>query len=41
MTWPTTPQLLRETRQALAETGLKYMDTEIARIADGVDVREH
>ena len=35
------PQLLRETRQALAETGLKYMDTEIARIADGVDVRDH
>lgn len=35
------PQLLRETKQALRETGLKYTDTEIARIADGVDVRDH
>lgn len=35
------PQLMRETKRALAETGIKYMDTEIARIADGVDVREH
>lgn len=35
------PQLLRQTKQALAETGLKYTDTEIARIADGVDVKDH
>ncbi len=35
------PQLLRETKQALAETGIAYTDTEIARIADGVDVRDH
>ena len=35
------PQLLRETKRALAETGIKYKDTEIARIADGVDVRDH
>lgn len=35
------PQLMRETRRALEETGLSYRDTEIARIADGVDVRDH
>ena len=35
------PQLMRETKLALQETGLKYTDTEIARIADGVDVRDH
>lgn len=35
------PQLLRETKRALAETGIQYTDTEIARIADGVDVRDH
>lgn len=34
-------QLMKETKQALAETGIKYTDTEIARIADGVDVKEH
>lgn len=35
------PQLLRETRRALAETGISYTDTEIARIADGVEVKSH
>ena len=35
------PQLLRETRRALSETGIRYTDTEIARIADGVDVKDH
>lgn len=34
-------QLRRETEQALQETGILYRDTEIARIADGVDVRDH
>ena len=33
--------LRRETQAALQQTGLLYKDTEIARIADGVDVREH
>lgn len=35
------PKLMRETRQALSETGIRYRDTEIARIADGVDVRDY
>lgn len=35
------PQLLRETKRALAETGILYTDTEIARIADGVDVKTY
>lgn len=34
-------QLRRETQAALRETGILYRDTEIARIADGVDVRDH
>ncbi len=33
--------LRRETQAALQETGILYKDTEIARIADGVDVRDH
>lgn len=35
------PQLLRETRAALAKTGLKLHDIELARIADGVDVNRY
>lgn len=35
------PQLLRESKQALSETGLQWNDTEIARIAQGVDVRNY
>ena len=35
------PQLMRETRQALSETGIRYTDTEIARIADNIDVKDH
>ncbi len=32
------PQMLRETRAALAETGVGAHDIELARVADGVDV---
>lgn len=32
------PRLLQDTKRALSETGLRYQDTEVARIADGVDV---
>lgn len=35
------PVLLRETRTALVETGLRLHDIELARIADGVDVRSY
>lgn len=35
------PQLLRETRAALAATGLQPLDIELARIADGVDVKAY
>ena len=35
------PEMLRKTRRALAETGLKVHDVELARIADGVDVRTY
>lgn len=35
------PELLRETKRALTETGIQYIDTEIARIADGIQVKEH
>jgi sugar phosphate isomerase/epimerase len=35
------PRMLRETRAALAETGLKPFDIELARIADGVDVKSY
>lgn len=35
------PVLLRKTKQALAETGIRYTDTEIARIAEGVDVMQY
>lgn len=35
------PQMLRETKAALAQTGLKVLDIELARIADGVDVRTY
>lgn len=35
------PQLLRETKRALSETGIRYTDTEIARIAEGIDVKNH
>lgn len=35
------PQLMRETRQALSETGIRYTDTEIARVADNIDVKSH
>jgi sugar phosphate isomerase/epimerase len=31
--------MLRQTKSALAETGLKLLDIELARIADGIDVR--
>lgn len=31
-------QLLQDTKLALSETGIRYQDTEVARIADGVDV---
>ena len=34
-------QMLRQTRTALAETGLKVNDIELARIADGVDVKSY
>ncbi len=35
------PAMLRETRAALAATGLKLHDIELARIADGVDVKSY
>jgi len=35
------PQMLRQTKAALAETGLKAHDIELARIADGVDVKTY
>lgn len=34
-------EMLRQTRTALAETGLKVHDIELARIADGVDVKSY
>jgi sugar phosphate isomerase/epimerase len=34
-------QMLRQTRTALAETGMSVHDIELARIADGVDVRAY
>jgi len=35
------PEMFRATRAALAETGLKPLDIELARIADGVDVKTY
>lgn len=35
------PDLHRETKRALEETGISYTDTEIARIAEGVDVSSY
>lgn len=35
------PEMLRQTKRALAETGLKAHDIELARIADGVDVKTY
>jgi sugar phosphate isomerase/epimerase len=35
------PEMLRKTKRALAETGLKVHDVELARIADGVDVKSY
>jgi len=35
------PAMLRETRAALADTGLKLHDIEVARIADDVDVKSY
>jgi sugar phosphate isomerase/epimerase len=35
------PEMLRKTKRALAETGLKAHDVELARIADGVDVKSY
>ncbi len=35
------PKLLRDTREAAKETGIWLHDTENARIADGVDVRDY
>ncbi|MDU4961344.1 MAG: sugar phosphate isomerase/epimerase [Sporomusaceae bacterium] len=34
-------ELLRQTRQALADTGVKLLDIELARIYDGVDPRRY
>lgn len=34
-------QLMRETKRALTETGLKLLDIELARIYDGVDPKEY
>jgi sugar phosphate isomerase/epimerase len=34
-------EMLRQTKTALAETGLKAHDIELARIADGVDVKSY
>ena len=33
--------MLRETKKALADTGLKVLDIELARIADGIDVKSY
>ena len=35
------PEMLRQTKRALAETGLQVHDIELARIADGVDVKSY
>src|SRR5579872_4561074 len=35
------PEMLRKTKTALAETGLKVHDIELARIADGVEVERY
>jgi len=35
------PEMLRKTKRALAETGLKVHDVELARIADGVDIESY
>jgi sugar phosphate isomerase/epimerase len=35
------PEMLRQTRRALTETGLKVHDIELARIADGIDVKSY
>jgi sugar phosphate isomerase/epimerase len=35
------PEMLRSTKRALAETGLNVHDVELARIADGVDVKRY
>ena len=35
------PELLRQTRRALADTGLKLHDIELARVKDGVDPRTY
>ena len=35
------PEMLRQTKKALAETGLQVHDIELARIADGVDVKSY
>ena len=37
----TNPELLRETKRALEETGIIFNDTENTRIADGVDVKNY
>jgi sugar phosphate isomerase/epimerase len=34
-------EMLRQTKAALAETGLKVLDIELARIAEGVDVKSY
>jgi hypothetical protein len=34
-------EMLQQTRAALVETGLKVHDIELARIADGVDVKSY
>jgi sugar phosphate isomerase/epimerase len=35
------PQLLRQTRTALASTGLRVLDIELARVADGLDPKTY
>jgi sugar phosphate isomerase/epimerase len=35
------PQLLRQTRTALASTGLRVLDIELARVADGADPKKY
>jgi sugar phosphate isomerase/epimerase len=35
------PEMLRKTKRALAETGLKVHDVELARIVDGIDVKTY
>jgi len=35
------PAMLRETKSALTETGIKGLDVELARIVDGVDVKSY